>query len=224
MINLLKKYGILLWLLMFANLSYGAVYKYQYYGANMDLDSYWEDYDGWSTPPPAILPGYRGTILIDESALPGGSLVNADVSFDLISCDWALDCDTSGYIATSYGPYSTTSRLDGLIGFDMFENGQAFLADLSFVTNSDRDIVAWVGSFFYGFPDGGISNITGDFYDVGTATWINDIPGKWSAPVLVPEINASSMPLALSLLLLGVLAIREHRRFYHYTNASMISA
>lgn len=212
--RLITRCGIILWMSMVTSLSYGAVYKYTYTGEPMFIYTSQDD----PTEVPYEIEGYSGYILIDEGALPGGTLIKTSASFTMSRCYNAPYCgpfdSLLDMIETPYGFFYNKSEIDGLLDFAIFDT--YFEADFSFQTDEEKNIVSWKASFADGPPDGGIKSYSYgygyDAYFAGSTLWYAINPGRWSAPVLVPEVSAGSMPLAIALLLFGGLAFSERRR------------
>jgi hypothetical protein len=129
-------------------------------------------------------------MIVDEAALPGGTLVNAAISF-------------------SIGPaIEAPSQPPGLLSFDIFPWPATVFAWLDFTTDADRRIVSWNGGFLDGPPDGYISTQFDYHYPLASG-WAPDTeyrsasPGRWIiiSPAPIP------LPPALALLLTGLAAL-----------------
>jgi len=135
---------------------------------------------------------------VDEAVIPGGTLVNATVTF-------------------IGDPSNPSSLPTGLIDWNFSLGNPDFPfpatagARITFRTNASREIVAWEGSFLDGPPDGSISSsILGDsFFDpTGPGNvYLSAGIGEWS---VVPLPGA--LPLLLTALsVLGLLGWRKKR-------------
>ncbi|RLU01211.1 hypothetical protein [Ketobacter sp.] len=202
----LGKIFALVSVLALSNVSYGQVWKYTYSGGPLLIDES-TDYSGF----PDTFPGYSGDILIDENALPGGTLVNATVSFVAIAAYFEHEDYT---INTPFGLLDNASQVDGLLAFDIHEF-PAIEAFFNFTTDENRQIVSWESDFLAGPPDGGISSEKGDYYRIGgdgpDVYWYSEGAGSWSRPHAVPEISASGSGLALGLLAGLMMLMRERK-------------
>jgi hypothetical protein len=200
------KIFLLVSVLAMSSFSYGQVWKYTYSGGPLLIDEN-TDYDGF----PDTFPGYNGEILIDESALPGGTLVNTTVSFLAIA---AYFDDEEYTIDTPFGILDNASQVDGLLAFTIHEF-PAIQAYFNFTTDENRQIVAWESDFLAGPPDGGISSENGDYYRIGgdgpDVYYYSESAGSWSRPHAVPELSAGATELALGLLAGLMLLMREFK-------------
>ena len=149
---------------------------------------------------PETLPPISGIMRIDEAALPGGSLVNASVSF-----------------ATYINSTPFTVGDPGLLDFTLWE-WPAWLGggDISFTTDSNRQITTWSGgcqgcglwySDYAQIGSGYGASIWSEYYP--GPVWNSDGPGTWTLVTTVPVIPA--LPLLLSGLM-GLLAVRARWR------------
>ena len=124
-----------------------------------------------------VLPGYSGWMVIDETALPCGSLSAATITFSL---DYP----------------SLPDATSGLLFFDVFPFPATAGSTITFSTDADKKIVSWLGDFLDGPPDGRISSTGGDLYFVPGSPNIlysSEAIGTWAVVPIPP-----ALPLALS--------------------------
>lgn len=177
-----------------ANPVQAAVFEYRYTGSPLRTEDPYQLVPGFDEFLPFT---YHGRVLIDEAALPGGTLVNATVNFSIYE----------------EPPGGVTGMLDGLMEFDISNFPWPGVAGsfLEIVTDADRRIVAWRGEFLDGPPDGGIRT-TGDYFYVPSDPdlfYASVSPGVWSAPTVVP---APAGLLLAATYLAGLAALRSRRR------------
>jgi hypothetical protein len=114
---------------------------------------------------PLVWPAYGGRMEINESALPGGTLRNATVTFD-----WHRDDPPPA----------------GLIAFTVFPFPGCCGGSFTFTTDAGRRITSWGGSYIDGFPDGSVSSSVGDELVMSFRFSYNAPPGTWSEPAVIP--------------------------------------
>jgi hypothetical protein len=134
-----------------------------------------------------VQPGYGGVMEIDESALPGGTLRNAAVTFILND------------------PFENRpDQTEGLIAFTAFPFPGCCGAFFSFTTDAGRRITSWSGFYLDGPPDGGISS-SGDILLFESEFEYLAPPGTWSEPSIIPLPATGALLAAAfaSLMLLG---------------------
>jgi hypothetical protein len=157
-----------------------AIYEYVYSGNVLRDES--------GTPAPAPYERFSGDMWVDESQVPGGTLVNATFS----------------------GEFSFPDSWDSIPWLEKFTIWPAYpsppsaFAALEFTTDADRNIVSWDIEISDGPPDFDITD-TGDraFFsgDPEDEEEYFAAPGTWSEPTVIP------VPAALLLLLSAVATI-----------------
>ncbi|SMF27381.1 hypothetical protein SAMN02745866_01735 [Alteromonadaceae bacterium Bs31] len=192
--------SLLVFLLLVTLRSEALVYEYAYYGNTLYLDEAKNLEHGWGPIPDDYFfsksyEGYKGKMRIDERLLPGGTLLNASISFyahavpygateEWIRNGWALD--------SPLGILDDSSRVDGLLLFDIHPFPGNVYSRINFSTDEQRNIVSWSSEFFNASPDGGLSSNPrfGDwYYGYGGPVYFSE-PGTWKAPSLVPIPNS----------------------------------
>lgn len=168
-----------------------AVVAYRYFGQTLLLTETYDPEETW----PATLPAFSGLMLVNESALPGRTLIDATITF---SVEAGLD----------EGGKPVAENPPGLLFFDVFPWPGIGGSTITFTTNAQRDIVSWLADILDGPPDIRSSPAFDTVEAPGSFLYRSAGPGVWTTTV-VPLPGAAALSGTAMILLVAAAARRR---------------
>lgn len=176
------------------------VYEYTYFGQPLQFDEATSLEWGWrqSYSSSAAPSHYQGTMQIDESLIPGGTLVNTSVYFFAEEAFWP-----EYSVNTPLGLLDDSSQVSGLLSFDIHPFPGGVWSWIHFTTDEKRNIVSWKSDYTDHYPDGGIRD-DGDWWGAYSGEFYRAEPGTWSKPRVVPIPSTLILSSSLALIFMGL--------------------